>query len=84
MPYIMHNIRPPKVVDIPLPDNIQVPEGGLHIPIELSMRILHALTSESCALSRVIRDLTDHCADIDTLVHLLSVSLPCFNDASTF
>lgn len=83
MPDIVHNIRPPKAADIPLPENLQVPKSGLYIPTELSTRILHILYSESCDLCSVIRDLTDCRAEIDALVHLFNLSVPPFDEAST-
>lgn len=43
VPDIVHNIRPLKAVNIPLPKNLQVHKGGLHISIELGTHILHIL-----------------------------------------
>lgn len=83
MPDIVHNIRPPKAADIPLPENLQVPESELYIPTELGTRILHILYSESCDLGSIIRDLTDYRAEIDALAHLFNLSVPPFNGAST-
>ncbi|XP_038904484.1 uncharacterized protein LOC120090854 [Benincasa hispida] len=42
VPDIVHNIHPPKSSDIPLPEDLQVPKGGLLIPTELRTRIFHS------------------------------------------
>lgn len=45
VPDIVHNIRPLKVADIPLPESLQVPKGDLHIPIELGTQIFQLLST---------------------------------------
>lgn len=62
---IVHNIRLQQATDIPLPDNLQIPKDGLHIPTELGTRILRILTFDSRALCSVIRDLIDCRVKID-------------------
>lgn len=82
VPNNMHNIRPPKAANIPLPENLQVPEGGLHIPSELGTHILRVLSSKSHALCWVIHDLTDRRVEIDSFAHLLNLSMPHLDGVS--